>query len=60
MQVQLTASEAREETRHHCSPTLEELARQGARQMLAWALDLKFVSTLLLIKSNWTRPVIGW
>ncbi len=40
MQVQLTAEEAREHTPLHVTPMLDELAREGARRMLALALEL--------------------
>ncbi len=41
MQVQLTAEEAQQQAEVDGAPTLEELARQGARQMLALALEME-------------------
>ena len=41
MQVQLTPEEAAEQTSAHVQPTLDELAREGARRMLAAALELE-------------------
>lgn len=41
MQVQLTADEVQEQTRAYVAPTLDELAREGARRMLAAALELE-------------------
>ena len=41
MQVKFTASELKEQVSEHSVPTLDELARQGARQMLAWALQME-------------------
>jgi transposase-like protein len=41
MQVQLTPEEVQEQTREHVAPTLEALAREGARWMLATALELE-------------------
>jgi len=41
MQVQFTASEAKEQVIDVTQPTLDDLARQGARQMIALALQLE-------------------
>jgi putative transposase len=41
MHVQFTASEAAEQATEMVPPTLDELARQGARQMIALALQLE-------------------
>jgi transposase-like protein len=41
MQVQLTADEVRQQTSTPVAPTLDELAREGARRMLAAALELE-------------------
>lgn len=41
MQVQLTAEEVQEQTSQYVAPTLDELAREGARRMLAAALELE-------------------
>jgi putative transposase len=41
MQVKFTANEAKEQANEHTAFTLDELARQGARQMLAWALQME-------------------
>lgn len=41
MQVQLTREEAHQQLEEQAAPTLEELARQGARQMLALALEME-------------------
>lgn len=41
MQVQLTPEEVRQQTSAHVGPTLDELAREGARRMLAAALELE-------------------
>ena len=41
MHVQFTATEAAEQATEMVTPTLDELARQGARQMIALALQLE-------------------
>ena len=41
MQVQLTADEVRQQSSTPVAPTLDELAREGARRMLAAALELE-------------------
>ena len=41
MQVQLTPEEAQEQRNGHAAATLDELAREGARRMLAVALELE-------------------
>ena len=41
MQVQLTPEELQGHTHEHVAPTLDELAREGARRMLAAALELE-------------------
>lgn len=41
MHVQFTATEAAEQASEMVTPTLDELARQGARQMIALALQLE-------------------
>jgi transposase-like protein len=41
MQVQLTPEAVQEQTSTHVAPTLDELAREGARRMLAAALELE-------------------
>lgn len=41
MQVQLTAEGVQEQASEHVAPTLDELAREGARRMLAAALELE-------------------
>src|SRR6266849_3816748 len=41
MHVQFTGTEVAEQVRERVSPTLDELARQGARQMIALALQLE-------------------
>jgi putative transposase len=41
MHVQFTATEAAEQASETVTPTLDELARQGARQMIALALQLE-------------------
>lgn len=41
MQVQLTADEGRQQVVETVVPTLEDLAREGARRMLATALELE-------------------
>jgi transposase-like protein len=41
MHVQFTGSESGEQVRAEMTPTLDELARQGARQMIALALQLE-------------------
>ena len=41
MQVQLTAAEVRQQASEHLVPTLDDLAREGARRMLALALELE-------------------
>jgi transposase-like protein len=46
MQVQLTADEARRQAAGDQTPTLEELAREGARRMLTLALELEVADYL--------------
>jgi putative transposase len=46
MQVHLTAQEVQEQAAEQVAPTLEELARQGARQMLALALEMEVAEYL--------------
>ncbi len=41
MQVKLTTAEVQEQTTAHVAPTLDDLAREGARRMLAAALELE-------------------
>ena len=41
MQIQLTAEEARQQAAEAGAPVLEDLARQGARRMLALALEFE-------------------
>jgi putative transposase len=41
MQVQLTAEETQQHTGAYVTPTLDDLAREGARRMLAAALELE-------------------
>ncbi len=41
MQVQLTPEEVQGHTHEHVAPSLDELAREGARRMLAAALELE-------------------
>lgn len=41
MQVQLTPEEVQEQTHDYVAPTLDALAREGARRMLAAALELE-------------------
>lgn len=41
MQIQLTADESRQQVAEQTLPTLEDLAREGARRMLAAALELE-------------------
>jgi len=41
MQVQLTATEVQGQTAEYVTPTLDELAREGARRMLGAALELE-------------------
>jgi len=41
MQVQLTPDEVQVQTSSHLTPTLDDLAREGARRMLAAALELE-------------------
>jgi putative transposase len=41
MHVQFTGTEVAEQVRERVTPTLDELARQGARQMIALALQLE-------------------
>lgn len=46
MQVQLTPEEVPEQTSAYVTPTLDDLAREGARRMLAAALELEVAEYL--------------
>lgn len=61
MQVQLTPEEVQEQTSDYVTPTLDALAREGARRMLAAALELEvaeYVSHYVQLQDEFGRRVV--